>query len=102
MAPAEEGTAAMVGDLVAGDGTASGDAVVGRIGALARQMRLRGSRVGAGELLTAIRALDHVDGSSREDVRLALSVVLCSEHRDRERFEEAFSAVFGDGRPWEG
>ena len=37
--------------------------------------------------------------ASREDVRLALSVVLCSEHRDRERFEEAFSAVFGDGRP---
>ncbi len=31
--------------------------------------------------------------------RLALSVVLCSEHRDRERFEEAFAAVFGDGRP---
>jgi uncharacterized protein with von Willebrand factor type A (vWA) domain len=80
-------------------GVAAGDAVVGRIGALAREMRLRGSRVGAGELLTAIRALDHVDGSSREDVRLALSVVLCSEHRDRERFEEAFSAVFGDGRP---
>ncbi len=80
-------------------GGAAGDAVVGRIGALAREMRLRGSRVGAGELLTAIRALDHVDGASREDVRLALSVVLCSEHRDRERFEEAFSAVFGDGRP---
>ena len=77
-------------------GTA-GDAVVGRLGALAREMRLRGSRVGAGELLTAIRALDHVDASSREDVALALSVVLCSEHRDRERFEEAFTAVFGDG-----
>jgi uncharacterized protein len=80
------------------DGLAAGDAVVGRIGALAREMRLRGSRVGAGELLTAIRALDHVDAASREDVGLALSVVLCSEHRDRERFEEAFAVVFGDGR----
>ncbi len=79
-------------------GLAAGDAVTARIGALAREMRLRGSRVGAGELLTAIRALEHVDAASREDVALALSVVLCSEHRDRERFEEAFAAVFGDGR----
>ena len=79
-------------------GRAAGDAVVGRIGSLAREMRARGARVGAGELLTAIRALDHVDAASREDVALALSVVLCSEHRDRERFEEAFEAVFGDGR----
>ena len=80
-------------------GLAAGDAVIGRVGALAREMRLRGSRVGAGELLTAIRALGHVDATSREDVRLALSVVLCSEHRDVERFEQAFTAVFGDGRP---
>ena len=80
-------------------GLAAGDAVIGRVGALAREMRLRGSRVGAGELLTAIRALGHVDAASREDVRLALSVVLCSEHRDVERFEQAFAAVFGDGRP---
>jgi uncharacterized protein len=79
------------------NGGTAGDAVVGRLGALAHEMRLRGSRIGAGELLTAIRALDHVDASSREDVALALSVVLCSEHRDRERFEEAFAAVFGDG-----
>ena len=77
----------------------AGDALVGRIGELAREMRLRGSRVGAGELLTAIRALDHVDVASREDVRLGLSVVLCSGHRDRERFEEAFTTVFGDGLP---
>ena len=78
-------------------GLAAGDAVIGRVGALAREMRARGSRIGAGELLTAIRALDHVDAASREDVRLALSIVLCSEHRDLERFEEAFTAVFGDG-----
>ncbi|MGH2910144.1 MAG: hypothetical protein ACRDK8_12710, partial [Solirubrobacteraceae bacterium] len=77
----------------------AGDALVGRIGELAREMRMRGSRVGAGELLTAIRALGHVDVASREDVRLGLSVVLCSEHRDLERFEEAFTTVFGDGLP---
>jgi uncharacterized protein with von Willebrand factor type A (vWA) domain len=78
-------------------GLDAGDAVIGRVGALAREMRARGARVGAGELLTAVRALDHVDPAARDDVRLALSVVLCSEHRDLERFEEAFTAVFGDG-----
>jgi hypothetical protein len=77
---------------------ATGDAVIGGLGALAREMRARGSRVGVGELLTALRALDHVETADREDVRLALSVVLCSEHRDLERFEEAFAVVFGDGR----
>jgi len=77
-------------------GARSGDAVIGRVGALAREMRLRGSRVGAGELLTAVRALEHVEVADREDVRLALSVVLCSEHRDLGRFAEAFAAVFGE------
>src|SRR5579875_1180818 len=62
-------------------------------------MRLRGARVGVGELLTAMRATAHVDAGDREEVRLALSVVLCCEHRDFERFDEAFTAVFGDGRP---
>jgi uncharacterized protein with von Willebrand factor type A (vWA) domain len=89
---------AAFGDPGVGELTAAGDAVIGRIGELAREMRLLGSRVGAGELLTAIRGLDHVDPTSREDVRLALSIVLCSEHRDLERFEESFAAVFGDGR----
>ncbi|HET9124379.1 MAG TPA: VWA domain-containing protein [Solirubrobacteraceae bacterium] len=79
------------------DRDSAGNAVAARIGALAAEMRRRGSRVGMGELLTAIRALDHIDASEREQVRLALSVVLCCEHRDFERFTQAFSAVFGDG-----
>jgi uncharacterized protein with von Willebrand factor type A (vWA) domain len=75
-----------------------GDAVVARIGELARQMRLRGARVGIGEVLTAVRSIDAIDPAVREDVRLALSVVLCCEHGDLARFEDAFLTVFGDGR----
>jgi uncharacterized protein with von Willebrand factor type A (vWA) domain len=49
-------------------------------------------------VLTAHQALTAVDTSSRDDARLALRSVLCSSHRDIERFEHAFRAVFGDER----
>jgi uncharacterized protein with von Willebrand factor type A (vWA) domain len=52
-----------------------------------------------GEVLAAHQALSVVDVSSREEARLALRAVLCSHHRDLERFELAFVSVFGDGRP---
>jgi uncharacterized protein with von Willebrand factor type A (vWA) domain len=50
-----------------------------------------------GELVASVRALAAVDCASREDARLALRAVLCSTRSDIERFELAFSAVFGDG-----
>jgi uncharacterized protein with von Willebrand factor type A (vWA) domain len=56
-----------------------------------------GVRVGVGELLGAHRALAAVDPSSRDDARLALRAVLCSDRADLPRFEAAFVAVFGDG-----
>ena len=62
-------------------------------------LRAQGSRVGLGELLTAHEALDAVDSASREDARLALRAVLCSERDDLDQFERAFVIVFGDGRP---
>jgi uncharacterized protein with von Willebrand factor type A (vWA) domain len=71
------------------------DAVVRRLGALTAALRAQGVRVGLGELLTAHQALAAVDCSSREDARLALRAVLCSNHRDLERFDIAFVAVFG-------
>ncbi len=77
----------------------SGDVLVGRLGDLAAVLRAQGSRVGVGELLAAVRCLDAVDCASREEVRLALRTVLCSARRDLERFDLAFTAVFGDGRP---
>ena len=75
-----------------------GDVVISRISALAQLMRAQGTRVGLGEVLTAHQALTAVDPSSRDDARLALRSVLCSSHRDIERFEEAFRAVYGDER----
>jgi uncharacterized protein len=88
--------------LTAGQGVsvpvaAAGDALVGQLSQLAAAMRERGARLGMRELLTAVRCLDVVDGSSREDVRLALRVVLCSRQSDLERFDEAFIEVFGTG-----
>jgi uncharacterized protein len=74
-----------------------GDAVVQRLSALTAALRAQGTRVGLGELLTAHRALAAVDCSSREDARLALRTVLCTNRRDLERFDLAFVAVFGEG-----
>jgi uncharacterized protein with von Willebrand factor type A (vWA) domain len=75
------------------------DAVTDRISSLAAVMRGQGSRVGVGELLSAHQALMAVDAARRDDARLALRAVLCSNRADLERFELAFAAVFGDGRP---
>jgi hypothetical protein len=74
------------------------DGMVQRLGDLTSVLRAQGTRVGVGELLTAVRCLEQVDAASREEVRLALRTVLCSQHVDLERFDLAFTAVFGDGR----
>jgi len=74
------------------------DRVTGQLAALAGGLRLQGSRVGMGELLSAHRALEAVDCTSREDARLALRAVLCSERADLIKFERAFYDVFGDER----
>jgi uncharacterized protein with von Willebrand factor type A (vWA) domain len=74
------------------------DAVVEKLGDLTAVLRAQGTRVGVGELLVAVRCLEEVDCASREEVRMALRVVLCSQHVDLERFDLAFTAVFGDGR----
>ncbi|MGH2867521.1 MAG: vWA domain-containing protein [Solirubrobacteraceae bacterium] len=75
-----------------------GDRVVTRLAELTQALRAQGVRVGVGELLAGVRCLESVDPGSREDARLALRSVLCSERRDLEPFEIAFVAVFGDGR----
>ena len=55
-------------------------------------MRALGSRVGLGEVLAGVRCLEAIDPASREDVRLALRTVVCSQRADLERFEMAFVA----------
>ncbi|MGH2883481.1 MAG: VWA domain-containing protein, partial [Solirubrobacteraceae bacterium] len=74
------------------------DAVSDQLAAVAASLRVQGARVGIGELLTAHRALEAVDCTSREDARLALRAVLCSERGDLLKFEQAFFDVFGEGR----
>jgi uncharacterized protein with von Willebrand factor type A (vWA) domain len=76
-----------------------GDGVTDGLAALAASLRSQGSRVGLGELLTAHRALEAVDCTSREDARLALRAVLCSDRGDLVKFDLAFMAVYGSGRP---
>ena len=59
-----------------------GEAVVSPLAALTAALRAQGSRVGVGELLAAHRALAMIDSGSREDARLALRAVLCSNRVD--------------------
>jgi uncharacterized protein with von Willebrand factor type A (vWA) domain len=68
-----------------------------RLQALVGALRARGVRAGVGELLAAHRAIEAVDATDREDVRLALRTVFCSRHEDLEAFDEAFVEVFGTG-----
>jgi uncharacterized protein len=75
-----------------------GAAATDRLSALTAALRALGTRVGVGELLAAHRALAVVDCASREETRLALRTVLCSQKIDLERFDEAFVRIFGDGR----
>ena len=77
--------------------TTAADELVARLAQLTAALRERDARVGVGELLTAVRSVDSVDPASREDVRLALRAVLCSRRSDLERFEQAFTEVFGAG-----
>jgi uncharacterized protein with von Willebrand factor type A (vWA) domain len=83
---------------MASEPTVLPDRVTDQLSALASGLRVQGSRVGIGELLNAHRALAAVDCASREDARLALRAVLCSERGDLAKFERAFYDVFGDGR----
>jgi uncharacterized protein len=77
----------------------AGESVTAGLSALADAMRGQGGRVGVGELLSAHRALNAVAAESREHARMALRTVLCSNRDDLTRFDLAFVAVFGDGRP---
>ncbi len=83
---------------MASEQVALGGRVSDQLAALASGLRVQGSRVGMGELLTAHLALEAVDCASREDARLALRAVLCSERGDLIKFDRAFLDVFGEGR----
>jgi uncharacterized protein len=65
-----------------------------RISALAAGMRVRGARVGVGEVLGAHRALAAVDSGNPVDGRLALRAALCSSRAELAIFDEAWAEAF--------
>ena len=79
-----------------------GEGITDGLAALTASLRFQGSRVGIGELLTAHRALEAVDCTSREDARIALRAVLCLDRGDLAKFELAFVAVYGQAHVPEG
>jgi uncharacterized protein with von Willebrand factor type A (vWA) domain len=84
-----------VSDAPAHPAEAAAATVRDRLAALAAELRVRGVRVGTGEVELAVRALAAVDASRRDEARLALRAVLCSRREDVAAFDEAFAAAFG-------
>jgi uncharacterized protein len=86
-----------VSERAPAEGSAAGlEPVVDPLRTLTAAFRARGGRAGLSELLNAHRALAAADCGSREDARLALRAVLCSQQADLVRFDRAFASVFGD------
>jgi len=62
----------------------------------ARALRAAGMRIGPGDTLDALRAVEAVGLSSRADLRAALSAVLVRRHQDLALFDEAFHIFWKD------
>jgi uncharacterized protein with von Willebrand factor type A (vWA) domain len=75
--------------------TGSGDAILLRLGAFARTLRASGIDVGPARLITALRALEAVDISQRDDVYWALRCTLTSSVDDAEVFDVVFEVFWG-------
>ena len=71
------------------------DAVTASVSRLAAALRAEGVRIGIGELLVALRALDAVDPCDPRQARAALRAALCSRHADLAAFDRAYAACFG-------
>ena len=76
---------------------AHGPLVAARLVDLAGALRVRGVRVGSGELVLALQALDAVDPAASEEAFLALRAVLCTRREDLAAFADAWEAVLGRG-----
>ena len=71
-----------------------GARLTGKLTLLAASMRAGGVRVGAGDLLSAHRALSAVDPLDLGAAYLALRTTLCSRHEDLAAFDAAFAEWF--------
>ena len=74
-------------------GTA-GDAVVRKLVTFGRILREGGLEVGPGRLQDALRSLDQVDLTSREEVYHALRCTLVSRRDEIDAFDMAFAAFW--------
>jgi uncharacterized protein with von Willebrand factor type A (vWA) domain len=72
----------------------AGDAVVRKLVTFGRILREAGLEVGPGRLQDALRSLDQVDLTSREEVYHALRCTLVSRRDDIEAFDMAFAAFW--------
>ena len=71
-----------------------GDAVARKLVTFGRILREAGLEVGPGRLQDALRGLDAVDLTSRDQVYHALRCTLVSRHDDLEPFDVAFTAFW--------
>jgi uncharacterized protein with von Willebrand factor type A (vWA) domain len=71
-----------------------GDAVARKLVTFGRILREAGLEVGPGRLQDALRGLDAVDLTSRDEVYHALRCTLVSRHDDLEPFDVAFAAFW--------
>src|SRR3954452_18326208 len=80
------------------DVPAPGDAVIERMVGFGRVLREAGLEVGPGRLQDALRGLDVVGLTRREDVYHALRCTLVARRDDLDAFDAAFSAYWEQGR----
>src|SRR4051794_2481118 len=71
-----------------------GDAVARKLVTFGRILREAGVEVGPGRLQDALRGLDAVELTSRDEVYHALRCTLVSRHDDIEPFDAAFAAFW--------
>ena len=71
-----------------------GEAILRHVVTFGRVLREAGIEVGPGRVADALRGLDAVDVTRRDDVYFALRQTLVSRHDELELFDRAFDAWF--------
>ncbi|MQX37058.1 VWA domain-containing protein [Roseospira navarrensis] len=75
---------------------ASGGRLADNVMHFVRVLRSAGLRVGPGDTLAALRAVEAVGPGHREDLKAALAAVLVKRRQDRALFDEAFHIFWAD------
>jgi uncharacterized protein with von Willebrand factor type A (vWA) domain len=80
----------------AGDAGADAGTLAANVMHFARVLRRAGVPVGTGQIADALRALEHVNITNREEFYWALCAVLIRDHTHHELFEQAFRLFWRD------